>query len=103
MGGERNRKNERTGYHFISSAVELRLINALLSVCCDPARAAHEGREREKGRSIMVEEEKRVGACVWHRVTRLYCVDHPFIIFRVFYRAIDGGMQIKQVKSKLCR
>lgn len=32
-----------TGYHFISSAVELRLINALLSVCCDPVRAVHEG------------------------------------------------------------
>lgn len=41
--GERNRKKRMTGYHFISSAVELRLINALLSACCDPARAVHKG------------------------------------------------------------
>lgn len=38
-------KKRTTGYHFISSAVELRLINALLSVCYDSARAMYDGKK----------------------------------------------------------
>jgi len=59
-----------TGYHFISSTVELRLINALLSVCCDPARAMHDERDREKGYAAVVEELREKSL---HAVTRLHC------------------------------
>jgi len=46
-GGEAKLKKKRTtGYHFNSSAVELRLINALLSVCCE---TLHEKRDGKKG------------------------------------------------------
>lgn len=59
-GGSEIKKNWTTGYHFISSAVELWLINALLSVCCDPARAMHEKRDGEKGGW---EAERKGSAC----------------------------------------
>lgn len=70
--GEQKQKKRTTGYHFISSAVELRLINALLSVCCDPALAL---RARETmGEKVVYNGrggEKRV--CVWRGLTWLYC------------------------------
>lgn len=96
---ERNRKKERmTGYHFISSTVELRLINALLSVCCDPARAVHEGDATGKRAVAYGEVEEDKNREEGPRVVRRYedcTLRYPFIIFRMFHHAIYGEIQIK--------
>lgn len=100
--GERNRKKRMTGYHFISSAVELRLINALLSACCDPARAVHKGDATGKkvayGEVVEREKERKESD-----VTRLHTLRYPFIIFRMFRHAMDGKIQIKRVKVEFAR
>lgn len=61
-GGRAKQKKRMTGYHFISSAVELRLINALLSVCCDPARAAHERDEGKARPMVRLRSREREGS-----------------------------------------